>query len=85
MAERVILDDISWYVSHYTPKISNQNLMLGHIVSIAATQLLYIKRSSFTKDVTIENNWAFKLGVVDGIDFPIYVIVGFMQREQFNQ
>ena len=37
------------------------------------------------KDVTTENNWTFELSVGDGIDVPIYVIVGFMQRDQFNQ
>ena len=37
------------------------------------------------KVVTTENNWSFDLGVGDGIDIPIYVIVGFMQRDQFNQ
>ena len=37
------------------------------------------------KDVTAENGWLFGLGVGDGINIPIYVIVGFMQRHQFNQ
>ena len=37
------------------------------------------------KDVTVEKNWIIELGVADGIDIPIYVIVGFMQRGQFNQ
>ena len=37
------------------------------------------------KDVTTENNWVFKLSVGEGIDIPIYVVVGFMQRDQFNQ
>ena len=37
------------------------------------------------KDVTTESNWTFELGVGDGIDILIYVIVGFMQRDQFNQ
>ena len=43
-AERVIIDDISLYVPHYTPSISNQKLMLSHIVSKAPTELTYIKR-----------------------------------------
>ena len=37
------------------------------------------------KDVTTENFWTFELGVGDGVDIPIYVIDGFMQRDQFNQ
>ena len=85
LAGSVIIDDISLYTPHYTPSISNQKLMLEHIVSKAPTELSYIKRSSFMKDVTTENNWIFELGVGDGIDIPIYVIVGFLQRDQFNQ
>ena len=37
------------------------------------------------KDVTTENNRTFELGVGDGIDIQIYVIVEFIQRDQFNQ
>ena len=37
------------------------------------------------EDVTTENNWTFELGVGDGNDIPIYVKVGFAQRDQFNQ
>ena len=85
LAGRVTIDVISWYVPHYTSSISNQKLMLGHIVSKAPTELSYIERSSYMKDVTTENNWTFELGVGHGIDVPIYVIVGFMQRDQCNQ
>ena len=37
------------------------------------------------KDETNENNWTFELGVGDGIDIPISVTVGFMQKDQLNQ
>ena len=37
------------------------------------------------KDVTTENNWTFELGSGDCIDIPIYVLVGFMLRDQFYQ
>ena len=59
--------------------------MLGHIICKAATELSSIKRPSYMKVVTTENNWTFELGVRDGIDIPIYVIIEFMQRDQFNQ
>ena len=52
--------------------------MLGHIVSKAPTELSYIKRSSYMNDVTTENNWTFDLGVGDGIDIPVFLLVGFM-------
>ena len=59
--------------------------MLEHIVSRAATELSFIKKSSYVEEVTNENNWVFELGAGHGIDIPIYVIVGIMQRDQFNQ
>ena len=81
---RVVIDVRSLY-SDYTPNITNQKVMLGHIVSRAATELSYIERSSFTKDVTIENNSTFVLPRGDVIGIPIYVKVEFMRRDQFNQ
>ena len=55
------------------------------MLSKTPTELSLIERSSYLKDVTIENNWTFELGVGDGIAIPFCVIVGFMQRDQFNQ
>ena len=42
-AGRVNIDDISLYVPHYTPSISNHKVMIGHIVSKTPTELSYIK------------------------------------------
>ena len=64
-AGRVFLEDISLFVPHYTPNISRQKLMLGHTVTKAATELSYVKRSSYLKDVTTGNTWVFDLGVGD--------------------
>ena len=59
--------------------------MLGHFVSKTPTELSYIKKSYYIKDVTTENVWTFELGVEDGVDIPIFVVLGFMQRDQFKQ
>ena len=85
MAVRVIINDISLYIPHYTPSLSIQKLLLRHILSKIPTELSYIKRSSYKKDTTIENNWTFELGVGNGVDAPLYIRVGFVQRDQFNQ
>ena len=85
MAGRIIIDDKNWYVPPYTRSMLNYNLMMDHIVSKTPIELTYIERSSYMKDVTTENNWIFELGVKDAIDIPIYVIVGFMQRDQIYQ
>ena len=71
MAGRDFVDDICLYVLLKIPKISNQKLLLGHIVSEAATELSYNNRSFFMKEVTTENIWTFEVGVGDGVDIPI--------------
>ena len=85
LAGRVFIDDTNLYVPHYTPSISNQKLMLDHIVSKTPTELSYIKRSFYMEDLTTANNWTFQLCLGDVIDIPIYKIVGFMQRDQIIQ
>ena len=77
------MDDISLYVPHYTPSISSQKLMLGHIVSKTPTELSFIERSSYMKNKTTENDWTFEPGVGDGVDIPVYVLAGFLQKDQF--
>ena len=59
--------------------------MLGHIVSKTPTELSYIKRSSFMKELTTENNWTSELAVGHIVDTPIYVVIGFTKRDQINQ
>ena len=85
LAGKVSINDLNLYVLHFTRSVSNQKLKLEHIISKTATKLSYIIRSSRMEDVTTENNWILELGVGDGIDIPIYVIVGYMQRDQFNE
>ena len=54
LAGTVIIEDLCLYVPQYTTKISIQKLLLGHLVSKVATELSYIERSSYMKNVTIE-------------------------------
>ena len=82
---RVIWSEISWCIPHFAPNISQQKSTIEHIVSSAATELSYIKRSCCTKNVTTEKFRTFELLVQSGSDVPIYLIVCFMQRDQSNQ
>ena len=52
IAGRIIIDDKTLYVPHYFTSISNQIFLLGHTISRAATELSYIKRSSFRQAAT---------------------------------
>ena len=60
-------------------------LTLSTVVFIAATELSCIERSPYTKEVTIQRDLSFELGVKSGIDVTIYVIVGLEQGKCFIQ
>ena len=75
LAGIVFREDVSLYVPQYTPNKSNQKFLLGHIVSRAATELSYIKSSSYMKDMTTENIWFIGHGVGYVTDIPIQVKV----------
>ena len=49
------------------------------------TKLAYSNTFVHNKDVSIENNWTFELGVEKRFEVPFYVKQGFMQRYQFHQ
>ena len=83
-AGRIILYDKRWYGSHFTPKIAQQNALLEHIVSRAASELTYFKRSSCKKKVITDIMRTSDLGVQRVIDVLVHVIVGVMQRDHIN-
>ena len=85
LAGRDITEDKNWFVPHNTANFSNQNLLFLYIVARAATELSYFRTSPYMKDVTTENNWTSELVVEIGIDNPIQVKIGFLQRDQINQ
>ena len=48
------------------------------------TELQYIERSVFLKEFIIQNLWTFELGNQERINFPIWIFVGFEQKERQN-
>ena len=46
------------------------------------TELRYVERSVFMKEVNTQNLWSFELGTQEGVNVPIWIIVGFQQRER---
>ena len=74
------MNDIRWYDPHYIPNVSQPNLLLEHLVSRAATNLTYIKRTVITRDVTTETIWTFELEIEKGKEVQIYIVVWFMHK-----
>ena len=41
------------------------------------TELRYVERSVFMKEVNTQNLWSFELGTQEVVNVPIWIIVGF--------
>ena len=79
---RIRIDHIHWYVSHYTPSIQQQSIMSKQILNKTPTELRYVERSVFMKEVNNQNVWNFELGSQENMNVPIWIIIGFQQRDR---
>ena len=81
---KVKINAIEWYVPHYTPSMSKQDVLMKQILNKIPTELNYVERSVFMKELNTQNLWSFELGTQEGINFPIWIIVGFQQQDRQN-
>ena len=81
---RIKIDQLHWYVPHYAPSIQQQGILPKQILSRKTTELRYIQRSVFLKQVNNRNLWNFNLGGQESINVPIWIILGFQQRERLD-
>ena len=81
-AAKVVVKDISWYIPHYVPNLENQQLVMDQILNKDSTELHYIERVVFRKDVNTNNIWTFELGKSNNESCPIFVIVGLQDRKK---
>ena len=82
-AAKIDIKDIAWYIPHYVPSMDYQQLVLNQIIDKIPTELYYIERIVFRKDVNTNNNWIFELGN-SGESTPTYVVVGFQVRNKID-
>ena len=79
---RIKIDHIYWYVPHYTPSMSQQAIMSKQILNKTPTELRYIERSVFMKEVNNQNLWILELGSQGNKNVPIWIIIGFQQPDR---
>ena len=79
---RIRIDHIHWYVPHYTPSIQQQSIMSKQILNKSPTQLRYVERSVFMKQVNNQNVWNYELGSQENMNVPIWTIIGFQQQDR---
>ena len=83
---RIKIDHIHWSVPHYTPSMSHQGIMSKQILNKTPTELRYVERSFFMKEVNNQNVWNFELGSQENMNVPIWIVIGFQQQDrQDNQ
>ena len=73
---------IEWYVPHYTPSSTEQNLLMNQIIKKMATELQYPETCLFMKEVNTQNIWTFELGTQEGINIPVWIHVVFQQNDR---
>ena len=79
---RIRNDHIHWYVPHYTPSIQQQSILSNQILKKMPTELRYVERSVFMKEVNNQNPWNFDLGSQENMDVPIWIVIGFQQQDR---
>ena len=76
------IDHIHWYIPHYIPSISQQGIMSKQFLNETPTELRYVERSVFMKEVIDQNLWNFGMGSQENMNFLIWIIIGFQQQDR---
>ena len=79
---RIKIDHFHWYVTHYTLSFQQQSMLSKQFLSKTLTWLRYVERSVFMKEVNNQNLWNFELGSQESMNVPIWIIIGFQQRDR---
>ena len=79
---KIKINSIEWYVPFYTASLKEQGILMKQITDKIPTELRYVERSVFMKEVNTQNPWSFELGTEEGVNVPIWIIVGFQQRKR---
>ena len=79
---RIRIDHIHWYVPLYTSSIQQQSTLSKQILSRTPTELRYVERSVFMKEVNNQNLLNFELGSHENMNVPLCIIIGFQQRDR---
>ena len=61
--------------------MSQQAVMSKQILNKTPTELRYVERSVFMREVNNQNVWNFELGSQENMNVPIWIIIGFQQQD----
>ena len=64
---------------------SHQQAFLSkQFLSKIPAEFQYVRRNVFMEEVNTENLWTFEVGTKEGINIPIWNIVGFQQKKRHD-
>ena len=72
------------FVPHYTPNVYQQKFLKEHNLTNKPSDLTDNKRLIISTDIQQDDEWNFDLWIREGTDFPIYVLVAFLQIDKIN-
>ena len=78
------IDHIHRYVPQYTPSIQQQGILSKQSSCKTPTELRYIERSVFVKKFFNRSHRNFELGSQESMNVPVWIIIGFQQRNRQN-
>ena len=62
--------------------MQQQGILSQQISNNKPTQLRYVERSVFMKEVNNQNVWNFELGSQENMNVPVWIIIGFQQQDR---
>ena len=77
---KIKINSLNWYVPHYTASLKEQGIIMKQLQDKIPTELRYVERSVFMKELNTQNLWSFDLGTQEGKNVPIWIIIAFQQR-----
>ena len=75
-------DQIHWYLLHYIASIQQQGILFKKILSRTPTELRYVELSVFMTEINNQFLWFFELGSQESMNAPIWIIIGFQQKDR---
>ena len=68
---KILVESIDWLVPDYKPSIEQQVILPEQIKGKTSTEIRYVERTVFVKNVKTQNLWSLYLRSQEGIDAPI--------------
>ena len=75
-------DHFHRYVPHYIPSMQQQSIKSKQFSNKTPTELRYVERSVFMKEVNNQNLRKVKLGSQENMNDPIRIIIRFQQQDK---